>query len=88
MCVTCLVKLLGEEGVGRKKMYAESERKNRATYSDLIIVTLVLHVLIKFFLGVKLNAPHLQFLPNLKHKKICCGILSLIIKLGQFKKEY
>lgn len=43
-------------------------KQNRATYSDLVIVTLVLHVLIKLFLGVKLNPAHLQFLPYLQHK--------------------
>lgn len=44
------------------------ERKNRVTYSDLVIVTLVLHVFIKLFLGVKLNPTHFQFLPYLQHK--------------------
>ncbi len=43
-------------------------RKKRATYSDLVIVALVLHVLIKLFLRVKLNPAHLKFLPYLQHK--------------------
>lgn len=54
------------------------ERKNRATYSDLVIVALVLHVLIKFFLGVILNPAHLQFLPYLQHKtKPICSVVGL-----------
>lgn len=44
----------------------ECDRKNWSTYSDLIIVTLVLHVLIKLFLWVKLNPSHLQLLPYLQ----------------------
>lgn len=43
------------------------ERKNRATYSDFVIVALVLHVLIKLFLRVKLDPAHLQLLPYLQH---------------------
>lgn len=41
-------------------------RKNRTTYSDLVIVTLVLHVLIKLFLWVKLDPAHLQLLFHLQ----------------------
>ncbi len=44
------------------------ERKNRTAYSDLVIVALVLHVLVKLFLRVKLNPTHLQLLPYLQHK--------------------
>lgn len=47
----------------------KKQKTNESTpYSDLIVVALVLHVLIKFFLGVKLNAAHLQLLPHLQHK--------------------
>ena len=42
------------------------ERENRTTYSDLVIVTLVLHVLIKLFLWVKLDPHNLQLFSYLK----------------------
>lgn len=38
------------------------------TYSDLVVVALVLHVLVKLLLRVKLNPAHFQFLSYLKHK--------------------
>lgn len=44
------------------------DRKNRSTYSDLVIVALVLHVLIELLLWVKLDPAHLQLLPYLQHK--------------------
>lgn len=42
--------------------------EKKATYSYLIIVALVLHVLIKLFLRVKFNSSHFQFLSYLQHK--------------------
>lgn len=39
-----------------------------ATYSDLVVVALVLHVLVKLLLGVKLDAAHLQLLPHLQQR--------------------
>lgn len=57
------VRLLGKESKKRREKASE-----RDTYSDLIVIALVLHVLVKFFLGVKLNATHLQLLPHLQHK--------------------
>lgn len=44
----------------------KKKNKESGPYSDLVVVALVLHVLVKFFLGVKLDATHLQFLPHLQ----------------------
>lgn len=58
------------KGEGKIKVWKRKKERKResVTYSDLIVVALVLHVLIKFFLGVKFNATHLQFLPHLQDK--------------------
>lgn len=54
--------------LGKEEGKIQNKPNESTPYSDLIVVALVLHVLIKFFLGVKLNAAHLQLLPHLRHK--------------------